>query len=184
MNKTKSAKYKVREEEYGSDLVSEPLIPIPCESDFHKRYEDSILHEIDTINKDRHIAATDKTSIIRSRVGQGLFRNDLIGYWKGCAVSGFDVASVLVASHIKPWRASDNNERLDVFNGLLLLPNYDKLFDLGYVTFDTKGNMFCSRLLPDSDRKIIGINGSIKLWRIDERHKPYLKYHNEQCFMG
>ena len=30
-------------------------------------------------------------------------------------------------SHIKPWRDADNQERLDAYNGLLLLPNYDKL---------------------------------------------------------
>jgi len=153
-------------------------------SDYHKRYEDSIMREVDIINANSHIEETEKESIIRSRIGQGIFRKELILYWKCCAVSGFDIVNLLVASHIKPWRNADNSERLDVFNGLLLTPNYDKLFDLGYITFDRRGTMVCSKMLPESERRMIGIVGSMRLIRIDERHKPYLKYHNERCFLG
>ena len=48
-------------------------------------------------------------------------------------MSGITSTWILIASHIKPWRVSNNNERLDVYNGLLLLPNLDKLFDKGYI---------------------------------------------------
>lgn len=154
------------------------------ESDYHKRYEESILHEIDKIKNDRQIVTTEKESIIKSRIGQGEFRSGLIAYWRGCAVSGCVFTRALMASHIKPWRDADNKERLDVFNGLLLLPNYDKLFDLGYITFDRRGAMACSKLLPESERKTIGIEDKMRLIRIDDRHKPYLKYHNERCFLG
>lgn len=153
-------------------------------SDYHRRYEESILSEVKAVEQSPHLNVTEKTSIVQSRVGQGLFRNGLIRYWNGCAVSGFDITEILVASHIKPWRVSDNNERLDIFNGLLLLPNYDKLFDLGYITFKQNGDMVCSKLLPNDERKIIGINQPKHLLRIDERHKPYLNYHNENCFIG
>jgi len=153
-------------------------------SDYHKRYEESVLHEIDKVKADTQIKETEKDAIIKSRVGQGQFRNRLIKYWNGCAVCGFDVKKVLVASHIKPWRDADNRERLDVYNGLLLIPNYDKLFDYGYITFDTKGKMICSKLLPDSERKLVGLYERMKLTKIEEPHKPYLKYHNENVFMG
>lgn len=155
-----------------------------AKSDYSKRYEDSILYEIDKVKNDSQILTTEKESIIKSRIGQGEFRNELIAYWRCCAVSGCGFTRALMASHIKPWRNADNRERLDVFNGLLLLPNYDKLFDLGYITFDRRGTMVCSKLLPESERKTIGIENKLRLIRIDDRHKPYLKYHNEHCFLG
>jgi len=153
-------------------------------SDYHKKYEDSIISKIDNVRQDKHLDVTQKASIIQSRIGQGYFRSNLIHYWNCCAVSGFTETSVLMASHIKPWRVSDNEERLDLFNGLLLLPNYDKLFDLGYITFDQFGRMICSKLLSSTDKEIIGICTQMHLLKVDERHKPYLKYHNEYCFMG
>lgn len=90
---------------------------------------------------------------------------------------------LLVASHIKPWSVSDNFERLDPYNGLLLLPNYDKLFDLGYITFDPQGRIVCSRLLDNIDRKTMGITPDLRLTKVEERHIQYLKYHYEHCFL-
>ena len=48
---------------------------------------------------------------------------------------------MLLASHIKPWRDSNHQERLDKFNGLLLLANLDKAFDLGFISFDDSGKV-------------------------------------------
>lgn len=63
------------------------------------------------------------------------------------------------------------------------LPNYDKLFDLGYVSFDVNGIAVYSKLLSYSDRKILGLKPDLHLVNIEEQHKKYLKYHNENCFM-
>ena len=63
------------------------------------------------------------------------------------------------------------------------LPNYDKLFDLGYVSFDVNGIAVYSKLLSYSDRKILGLKPGLHLVNIGEQHKKYLKYHNENCFM-
>lgn len=84
---------------------------------------------------------TERKSIIQSRLGQGVFRKCLIEYWKGCAVTECKFSPLLKASHIKPWSKSTNQERLDVFNGLLLAPNIDAAFDIGYVSFDEKGKI-------------------------------------------
>lgn len=56
-------------------------------SDYHKRMEDSILTEIKAVENDNNIKATEKDSIVKSRIGQGIFRNNLIEYWHGCAIS-------------------------------------------------------------------------------------------------
>lgn len=153
-------------------------------SDYCKRYENTILAEIKMIKEDHHLSATEKETIILSRRGQGKFRSELIKYWNGCAISECSLTDILMASHIKPWKDSTNDERLDVFNGLLLLPNYDKLFDLGYMTFTPKGKALYSKLLSKSDKDLLGLTSTLSLCRIDEAHKIYLKYHNEYCFIG
>ena len=121
-------------------------------SDYHKRIADSIITEIKAVENDNTIKMTEKDSIVKSRIGQGIFRKGLIEYWHGCAISQCPLTWMLIASHIKPWRDADNQERLDAYNGLLLLPNYDKLFDLGYISFNSKGKIMYSRLLDKFDR--------------------------------
>ena len=56
-----------------------------------------------------------------------------------CCLSGLDVTELLRTSHIKPWRDSNNVERLDPYNGLLLSPAYDAAFDTGLITSSTTG---------------------------------------------
>ena len=152
-------------------------------SDYHKRMEDSILIEVKAVENDNNIKATEKDSIVKSRIGQGIFRNNLIEYWHGCAISQCPLTWMLIASHIKPWRDADNQERLDTYNGLLLLPNYDKLFDLGYISFNPKGKIMCSRLLDKFDREAIGLTSDLHLVKLEDQHLKYLKYHNENCFL-
>lgn len=152
-------------------------------SDYHKRIADSIVSEINAVENDNTIKATEKESIVKSRIGQGVFRKGLIDYWHGCAISQCPLTWMLVASHIKPWREADNQERLDNYNGLLLLPNYDKLFDLGYISFNQTGKIMCSRLLDKFDRDTIGLTNDLHLVKLEEQHLKYLKYHNENCFL-
>ena len=152
-------------------------------SDYHKRMEDSILIEIKAVENDNNIKATEKDSIVKSRIGQGIFRNELIEYWHGCAISQCPFTWMLIASHIKPWRDADNQERLDTYNGLLLLPNYDKLFDLGYISFTQMGKIMYSRLLDKFDREAIGLTSDLHLVKLENQHLKYLKYHNENCFL-
>lgn len=152
-------------------------------SDYHKRMEDSILTEIKAVENDNNIKATEKDSIVKSRIGQGIFRNNLIEYWHGCAISQCPFTWMLIASHIKPWRDADNQERLDTYNGLLLLPNYDKLFDLGYISFTQTGKIMYSRLLDKFDREAIGLTSDLHLVKLENQHLKYLKYHNENCFL-
>ena len=152
-------------------------------SDYHKRIADSIITEIKAVENDNTIKVTEKDSIVKSRIGQGIFRKGLIEYWHGCAISQCPLTWMLIASHIKPWRDADNQERLDAYNGLLLLPNYDKLFYLGYISFNSKGKIMYSRLLDKFDRETIGLTNNLHLVKLEEQHLKYLKYHNENCFL-
>lgn len=152
-------------------------------SGYLQKQKETIMSEIKKVEDNTRLTTTERTQIIQSRIGQGLFRNQLIEYWNGCSVSGCALLPVLVASHIKPWYVSDNIQRLDPFNGLLLQPNIDKLFDRGYITFDLHGNVLCSSFLDKNDRKLLGINKNMRLRKIDDMHKQYLVYHQNNCFI-
>ena len=96
---------------------------------------------------DKKLTETEKTILVNTRMGQGQFRSKLVDMWGGCAVTGYRNTQLLVASHIKPWRNSNNEERLDKFNGLLLVANLDKAFDLGFISFDDGGKVMISKYL-------------------------------------
>jgi predicted restriction endonuclease len=73
---------------------------------------------------------TERLALVRARLGQGPFRTRLVERWGGrCPVTGCSQEQALRASHMKPWRCSTNQERLDSANGLLLTANLDALFD-------------------------------------------------------
>ena len=128
------------------------------------------------------LTSTEKEIVIKARLVQGAFREKLIRYWRGCAISRCPQVDLLIASHIKPWSLSTDEEKVDVFNGLLLLPHYDKLFDSGYMTFTPEGKVVYSELLSDDVRRILNLTNDLSLCHLEEGHKQYLQYHNEYCF--
>ena len=143
----------------------------------------NIVNEIEVFKNDqKSVEITTKEAIIQSRIGQGLFRVSLIEYWQGCSVTGCQLFEILKASHIKPWRYSNNSERLNLFNGLLLMPNLDSLFDCGLISFDEKGKILISKLLNRKYLKIMGINDSMSLRKIENDHKIFLQYHRTSIF--
>ena len=120
---------------------------------------------------------TEKEAIIKSRLGQGLFRKRLIEKWGSCSVTGLTNPVLLKASHIKPWRDSSNNERLDPYNGLLLAPNFDTLFDSGLITFEDEGSIKIAPQLTKQDRKLLHVNEELCLRRVFPENKKYLRHH-------
>ncbi|MGD0819243.1 MAG: HNH endonuclease [Desulfomonilia bacterium] len=125
---------------------------------------------------------TEQESIIKSRIGQGIFREELIKIWGSCSVTGLTNLSLLRASHIKPWRECSNQERLDPMNGLLLHPTLDHLFDSGFVTFDADGKILISRKLSEKDVEILHIDQNSYLRIMPRRLKNYMQYHRKNVF--
>ena len=124
------------------------------------------------------VGATDRQTLIVARRGQGKFREQLITRWKTCSVTGFGPEAVLVASHIIPWcKCATNGERLDVNNGLLLIPNIDKLFDRGLITFDQDGRILISQNLSVADAANLGVHAALRLRYVSEAIQPYLYRH-------
>jgi putative restriction endonuclease len=130
---------------------------------------------------------TEAVREVVQRVGQDIFRRTLIEYWGGrCAVTGLDVVEVLRASHIKPWADCESDtERLDVFNGLLLAPHLDALFDRGLVTFSDAGQLLRSPQLSDHQWALLGIDGvEARAASLADGHRRYLRWHRAEVFRG
>jgi putative restriction endonuclease len=128
--------------------------------------------------------STEAERMVLQRVGQDLFRRALLDYWRGrCCVTGLAVQELLRASHIKPWAACDSDEeRLDVFNGLLLAPHLDALFDGGWVSFDARGVLMIANSLPRQALSLLGLQHPLAVNCLTSQHQRYLALHRSAVF--
>lgn len=131
---------------------------------------------------DDQLTSTQKLALVKMRQGQDKFREKLVRLWRSCSVTCCSDLTFLRASHIKPWKISDDRERLDPFNGLLLSPNLDIAFDRGLITFEDNGRILISPQFSASNRKLLGIKPSLRLRDVDPKHRPYLQYHRDEKF--
>ena len=140
--------------------------------------------EEEKINSNLNISITERESIVKARIGQGKFREQLLAKYGSCIISGIDISKALVASHIKPWAVSTNEERISVNNGLLLSATYDRLFDSGLITFASEGKLIVSRFISEDNRNKLQIkNGQIYNLKSNYQMKNFLEYHNDVVFI-
>ena len=126
----------------------------------------------------RDLPVTDRQTLIKARVGQGKFRDDVLSLWSyRCAVTGCEVQEALRASHIKPWSESNDQERLDKYNGLPLLATLDALFDKHLIAFDARGRMLISKKLSREERSLLLPTGRRLLRLPDKSTARFLKKH-------
>ena len=132
------------------------------------------------------ITKTEREAVINARIGQGIFREQLIKKYAGrCIVTGVDDRRILLASHIRPWAVSTNEQRLSSENGLLLSPLYDKLFDVGLITFSDDGQIVCSKELENKNIDLLKIDRNKKYdLKISSAFVENLKYHQNAVFLG
>lgn len=131
------------------------------------------------------LAETERIAILKSRVGQGLFRNRLLKkYNSTCIISGICTKRLLIASHIKPWAVSNNEERLSEENGLLLNPTYDKLFDCGLISFYDNGKLLISSQISTEDVIRLQFNSNTEYdIKTSIKLKQNLEYHRDIIFV-
>ena len=143
-------------------------------------------HEIEkAIQADNTILETERIALVRARVGQGQYRQNLMAIETQCRITGVKDPRLLRASHIKPWRScATNAERLDGNNGLLLSPTVDHLFDRGYLSFTDAGGVMLSPLIDAADFGRLGLSsaaaatfGSFSL-----EQSVFLEYHRRVVF--
>ena len=131
-----------------------------------------------------NLQETERSAIVKSRIGQGLFRKELIKkYNSSCVVTGINEKKLLVASHVKPWAVCTNAERLSVENGLLLSPTFDKLFDCGLISFSDTGKiLISSQLSKDVVSKLHISTADTFNLKASTELKQNLEYHRDVVF--
>ncbi len=129
-------------------------------------------------------------SKVRDPYLQHLYKRELIREYKqiyqteeGACVLEKLAYPVLIASHIKPYKNSTEEEKFDRDNGLLLSKNMDSLFDLGYITFNDEGEIITSAKL---DGKVAAYAKQFKLDKIiyNNKRKLYMEYHRNHVFQA
>jgi putative restriction endonuclease len=92
-------------------------------------------------------------------------------------VTGVAERRHLVASHIKPWSKSNDDEKLDGCNGLLLSPHVDHLFDRGLISFSDTGHLLVSKTLKPSVLTAWGIDPSRNVGAFNAEQRRFLADH-------
>ena len=148
--------------------------PEPTLEEWERRVEAKILD-------DRSLRDTEREALVQARRGQGVFRTNVQTIERACRVTKVEQREHLIASHVKPWRDSSNDERLNGENGLLLTPTIDHLFDKGFISFENRGNLIISPVAdPTSlERMGIPIQGALNVGAFSEGQRRFLEYHRD-----
>jgi len=132
------------------------------------------------------IPQTTRKALVSARVGQGLFKERVSRLERACRITFVDNPAHLVASHIKPWRESTNEERLHEANGLMLTPTADHLFDRGFISFEENGALLISPVVDVTSLRRMGVDPSNPPRRVsfntDQRH--FLTHHRREIFLA
>lgn len=185
------------------DYGTAPAVPLPAEAcggltvpdipalhhllrrafQLSRTLPDELLHSFE--KQTRALPSTTEAErLVIQRIGQDVFRSGLLEYWEGrCAITGLAVPQLLRASHIKAWAECANDaERLDVFNGLLLAPHLDAVFDAYLITVVDDGSVLVSPALDDATCQILGLKEPMRVRELHEGHRVYLAWHRERAF--
>ena len=169
---------------------SEELIKVddPSEQDFvfsEDAIDNTIANNIKSADRKKHDDAFYKT-VAKARKGQSFFRDKLLDRFEKCLITGITEKRLLIASHIKPWVDSDDKEKVDPKNGFALCPNYDAMFDKGYMTFESDKSIVVSPWISPMNQKRLGIYTGMKVPKLplDEEREKYLTYHRKKVYKG
>lgn len=140
--------------------------------------QERILHRMD-------LSSTKRQALVLARRGQGRFKQNVAEWERACRITGVTNPTHLIASHIKPWRESTDEERLSAGNGLLLTPSIDHLFDRGFITFDDDGDLILSPVADQDSLRRMGVETdppkNVGFFNSDQKH--FLHYHREEIFL-
>jgi len=129
----------------------------------------------------------------KQRVGQYAFRMAILSaYENRCCITGLNRKELLRASHIKPWKDSDDKtEKTNPCNGICLNVFHDVAFDKGLMTINKEYEIVYSSRLQEMEmddltkRWLLSYNNK-KIY-LPERYLPshnFLEYHNDVIFLG
>jgi putative restriction endonuclease len=131
------------------------------------------------------LTETERESLIVARRGQGLFKDRVMCIERFCRVTKVENPVHLRASHCKPWRDSNNEERLNGENGLLLTPSIDHLFDRGFISFENAGRLIISPVAHKESLRRMGVETerAVNVGVFSEGQRTFLDYHRNSVLL-
>ncbi len=159
-----------------ADFKNSGFLPV------NERVIDEAVAELETITSRTDLGETEKATLIQARRGQGKFRENLQAIEKKCRITGVGELQYLEASHIKSWKDSDDGEKLNGNNGLLLSPHIHFLFDKLLISFDDTGEMLISNKLDLDVLASWGIPKNKNVGKFNPEQMMFLKHHREIFF--
>jgi hypothetical protein len=161
-------------------LAARDVKPVP--GDDLDLWEGKLERQIDS---DRTVPETERLAIIRARNGQGLFKDRVAKIESRCRITGVENPVHLRASHIRPWRDGNNEQRLDGENGLLLTPSIDHLFDRGFIGFENNGKLIISPVAhrPSLQRMGIDTTSAVNVGGFTHGQKQFLDFHRNAVLL-
>jgi len=119
-------------------------------------------------------------SIGKSRVGQSKYREELLEQCPRCPITLISDERILRASHIKPWAKSSDFEKTDPYNGFMLTPTFDLLFDQGFMSFTNNKKTILSPFLTNMTYSKLNISDNKTFSHLPvEGREEYLDYHRK-----
>lgn len=162
-------------------LSSAPMLEVLKE--FEPFIDEDSDYEIEIEISQKHLEGDlEKIQLVKARRGQGLFKANVRLVEDHCRVTGVAEIKHLRASHVKPWSKSDNLEKLDGHNGLLLSPHVDHLFDKGFISFKQQGELLVSKKLNLSVLEDWEIDIPANVGAFTNSQEEYLTYHRLKIF--
>ena len=156
--------------------IQHDLAPLP---------ENESIYEINLELEERRLNGDlEKIQLTKSRRGQGIFKANVRLIEDHCRITGVKNIKHLRASHIKPWSLSNNEEKLEGNNGLLLSPHVDHLFDGGFISFTTSGKLLISNSLNRTILEKWSINPDLNVGSFTSKQGKYLEFHLDAVFQG
>ena len=130
------------------------------------------------------ISEVTKKNILTARVGQGEYRSKLLLECPFCPFTMVNDERLLIASHIKPWAKSNDDEKIDPKNVFILTPTYDRLFDQGFITFSNEKKLIVSPWITPMNQKRLSIYNGMKIpyLPMDSKREEYLEYHRKNIY--
>ena len=163
-------------------LLSNANLPA-IEQELAPAFDSESDYEINLEIEARHLEGDlEKIQVTKSRRGQGIFKSNVRLIENHCRITGVTSIKHLRASHIKPWAASNNEEKLDGSNGLLLSPHVDHLFDRGFISFKDSGDLLMSGKLNPIVLDKWSIAPYQNVGGFIDSQKSYLEYHRDLIF--
>jgi len=137
------------------------------------------------IDEDPDLDTTERKEMKSSRIGQGLFKRRVSLIEKSCRITKVGNIDHLIGSHIKPWRISNNRERLDGENGFLLTPSIDHLFGNGYLSFKNNGDLIISVRADQGSLVKMGVPlvTQLNVGAFSRKQSEYLEYHRDEILL-